>query len=461
MGRIRNLVVGCGVAVLGILSIPAIAQEVCLAQTYGQSSNARRYGTDGTDGFRGREGRSGQDGQSRTLVLDGSPVNLNLSGTDGGDGDDGGNGRSAFCGWQPRDRSDVRAANGGQGGDGGDGGNGGNGGSVTVYYTDPTQLRSLSVIAAGGRAGRGGRPGYGAAGCRCERSYWEEEVCTGTPGSANRSCRTERYRCRDGADGRNGQSGREGRPGQLGRLTLVQQAEPLAPDNPNITFSLSRFQQQPVSLSRNIWATRRGASTLLASGSIVADEYREFVERAEQTVQLNWAAERSLSEVANESLGLELLENQSVRVTVPEDVWLVGDLQYEESVATYTVSELVLRSEATQLAVGEFSGSGADLQLSVVDLADKSDVVATRFELRYRSTEDRFGDRGRFGTRYEGEVPAEWVTQNFNRFSIDLGQLPIDARYRQSGVRVEIELKAIRSLGGQSAEQTMSWRGSI
>jgi hypothetical protein len=255
--------------------------------------------------------------------------------------------------------------------------------------------------------------------------------------------------------------GQDGAPGQLGRLTLINQTDPVLPDNPSTTIRLGQFAQQPVNLSKNRWDLRRGAAALLAPGSIIADEYREFAGRLEQSVQLDWQVDRPLSEVGNESIGLELQDNRQVSVTVPEEVWLVGDTTVAENVTTYTVTELVRRSEATQLEVGNFAGSGATLELSVVDLAGRSDVVSTQFEIEYRSTDDPFGDRGRYTTRYEGPVPAEAVTQSFNRFTIDLSQLPIESRFRQSGIRVDIELTAIRSLGGRSAEQEIDFRDRI
>jgi hypothetical protein len=44
---------------------------------------------------------------------------------------------------------------------------------------------------------------------------------------------------------------------------------------------------------------------------------------------------------------------------------------------------------------------------------------------------------------------------------LDVGKLPIDARFLQSGTAVEIELTVTRSLAGRSAQQKISWQGEI
>ncbi|MCP2730698.1 hypothetical protein NJ959_19910, partial [Symplocastrum sp. BBK-W-15] len=110
------------------------------------SSQDRDFGDDGRNGTDGRSGRSGRDGENRTIFANGTPVNLELSGESGEDGENGKYGEDADCERQPLNVTrDLRAADGGEGGDGGSGGNGGNGGSVTVYYTNPADLKQIFV----------------------------------------------------------------------------------------------------------------------------------------------------------------------------------------------------------------------------------------------------------------------------------------------------------------------------
>jgi hypothetical protein len=95
-----------------------------------------------------------------------------------------------------------------------------------------------------------------------------------------------------------------------------------------------------------------------------------------------------------------------------------------------------------------------------VDLAQKSDLIDTQFQLKYRST-DKDSGRERYRTRYEGEIPAELVRRDRNRFILELGKLPIDSRFLQSGISVEIELTLTRSFGGRSAQQDINWQSEI
>jgi hypothetical protein len=238
------------------------------------------YGRNGSVGTSGRSGRDGRDGQNQTIFVNGSSVNLDLSAQDGEDGEDGGNGYRPDCGYQVKyEKRDIYAPNGGTGGNGGKGGNGGNGGSLTAYYTNLADLRKVLVFAAPGKGGRGGRGGSGTPGCICSTRSWEVETCEGTPGTSSYKCKKKTYRCYDGKYGSSGSDGKNGSTGRLGILSLVQSKEPLAAEIPSVNIPLTELTGKQFALSKNKWNLRTGATSLLAPGSIVADEYREFEQR--------------------------------------------------------------------------------------------------------------------------------------------------------------------------------------
>ncbi|OLP18317.1 hypothetical protein BST81_11375 [Leptolyngbya sp. 'hensonii'] len=423
---------------------------------------------DGERGYDGREGRIGQGGDDRTIVTNGNSFNLDLSGRDGQDGEDGASGRSPTCYSTPYnvDRT-VYAPNGGDGGRGGRGGDGGDGGSLTVYYTNPADLQRIYVRSQGGQAGRGGRGGYGGQGCQCTRRSWEIKTCKGTPGSSDYQCSTQRYRCHDGRDGSRGYDGPDGRLGSLGRLTLIRQKEPLLPDRPTLQVSLSEVQTRSVGLSLNRWKTLRGAAALLAPGSIVADEYREFVERVEGAFQLVWSTRRSAADFANQPVTLVLGEDRQVRVSFPEEIWVEGVPSTQNGLTRYTVTNLVRQSEVTQLKVADFSGRDDSLSFALVDLAGKSDIIQTEFQLTYRAASrsavgrERFGQPSDYQVGYSGKIPAELVTRDYNRFSLALGKLPIPPDLREPGTVVDLELTITRSFAGRSKTQSLAWSGEI
>ncbi len=450
---------------LGVLTamglVPFSPDLVCTSAAWAQS--IRNYGQAGQAGVNGREGRPGREGGDRTLSADGSSIRLDLAGTDGEDGEHGSDARPSFCGRQPRDVDhNLRAPDGGNGGSGGAAGDGGNGGALLVYYANLADLRQVFVNAAAGRGGRGGLGGNGSVGCRCDRRSWELETCTGTQGTDSYRCTSSRYTCTDGRNGSRGSNGQDGKEGQMGLVSLVNQREPLAPETPTLTAGLSQLLGQRVALSKNLWTVQRGATGLLAPGSVVNDEYRLYVGRAEGTVQLAWEAERSPTQFANERATVSIDDNRQIQVGFSEGLWADGSLTVDDQQhAVYRITRALREEEATQFDAGRVTGNGRDLQLVVLDRADVSDIVDTRFEVSIRTADGRGDRRLNFRSRYEGELPANLVEQDRNRFVLNLGQLPISPRDLAAGNAAEIRITAVRSLGNNTAETRIDWRGEL
>jgi len=437
----------------GSVFCPAIANNKYLAN--------RDYGRDGSAGTSGRSGRDGREGQNQIIFVDGSSANLDLSGQNGEDGEDGRRGYRPDCGYQPEYvNHDIQAPNGGAGGNGGQGGDGGNGGSLTAYYTNLEDLRKILVRATPGEGGRGGRGGNGATGCNCRRRSWEVESCTGTPGSSNYKCTKKRYRCYDGKNGRDGSDGRDGTTGRLGVLSIVKSKEPLAAETPSINLSIAELTGKQFTLSKNKWNLRPGATSLLAPGSIIADEYREFAQRLEESFQILWQEKQPSDSFGNQPVTVTLNDSKQVEVTFPEDLWVAGSSKSENNVTTYTVNNAILKQDVTRLAVAEFADAGKNLNLKIVDLAAKSDVLQTQFRVKFRAR-DNFSGFSDYQTFYEGDVPPEFVTRDYNRFTLALGKLKIPEDALRPGVNVDIEVIATRSLGERSAKQTINWQSAI
>ncbi|OUL36758.1 hypothetical protein BV372_06090 [Nostoc sp. T09] len=442
--------------------LPASGSVLCPAfahEEYGRTG--RNYGTDGSKGTDGRPGRSGRNGENQTIFVDGSPVNLDLSGQNGEDGEDGQRGYRPDCGHQPDNVThDIHAPDGGAGGDGGKGGDGGNGGSLTVYYSNLADLRKISVRAIGGEAGRSGRGANGGVGCNCRRRRWEVKTCTGTPGSPDYKCTEKTYRCHDGSDGRYGTDGSNGSRGSLGTLSIVQGKESLADDIPTLQTAISELTEKQFNLSKNKWNLRRGAASLLAPGSAIADEYREYEQRLEGAFQLVWQERQPITSFGNQVAKLNLNDNKEVEITFPEDLWIEGGSKTEANLTTFTVNNAIPKKDVTRLAVAEFAGAEQNLNLKIVDLAAKSQAIQTQFRIKFRAQDNSSG-LSNYRTVYEGDIPAELVTRDYNRFIIALGKLPVPPTALNPGVKVDIEVVATRSLGGRSAKQNINWQGQI
>jgi hypothetical protein len=283
-----------------------------------------------------------------------------VSGKDGEDGEDGERGDRPNCRNQSDRQAnhDINAPNGGNGGDGGKGGDGGNGGSITVYYTNLADLRNISVRATSGEGGRGGRGGSGTVGCRCRRRSWEVQTCEGSPGNPNYKCNNKVYRCSDGSDGRDGSDGSDGKEGSLGTLSIVNSQKPLADDNPTVKLAIAELTNKQFNLSKNKWNLRRGAISLLAPGSAIADDYREFERRLEEAFQIVWQERQPITSFANQAVTLNLTDSKEVEVTFPKDLWVEGSSKSEANLTTFTVNYAIPQKDVTRLAVAEFADAG-------------------------------------------------------------------------------------------------------
>ena len=446
----------------GVVALPLPSLNGCSMAAW--ANQTRLFGRSGEAGREGRPGQDGRAGTSANTIADGHPASFVLSGESGTAGEDGEAGYRPRCESQPRDVAHpLQAAHGGSGGNGGRGGQGGNGGDLTVYYGDLAQLQRLSVTALGGQGGRGGRGGQGTQGCRCQVRQWEQQTCTGTPGQSNYRCQTQRYRCSDGRAGAQGNFGADGRTGEDGQLWLVNQLEPLQPENPVQSARLSALANQSFQLSRNLWETRTGANALLAAGSRVRDSYQVYTGRVAGTVQLDWQAARPISLFAQESLTAEIQADGTLSATFSEDLWADYSTQRQGDRMTLTIHRAVRRQDVTRLAWGGTQGQGPNLRAIVLDLGGESAFVDTQFRVVLRTTTDdpRESRRPRYTTAYEAILPPDGVTLTNNRFELALGQLPIEARSLRPGTYAQLDITALRSLGHQSAEQTLTWQGQL
>ena len=455
---------------IAILAIPQFSSSTAnslFCNSLARASKVEDFGKRGEDGSGGERGQNGRDSDSLTVFADGSPMTLDLSGEDGFGGNNGTEGTNAACETELKDKSNnLQASNGGHGGDGGDGGVGGAGGSLTVYTTDPSHLQQIYVVATGGEGGEAGIGGEGGEGCKCPVSYWNEQTCKGKPGSSNYSCTTKELQCADGYNGRKGRSGRSGRKGRLGTLTVINLDKSLAPDRPQATLTIGALKDRGFTLSRNEWETKTGATDLLAPGSIVADEYQELIERHESTVLLVWDASQPVAEFAEERITLALDSDNNPNLKFPDDLWLETSEIKRDTISEFFVYNAVKEKDVTRLKHEGISGSGTNLKLNIVDRAGKSDILDTNFSIRYRVSKSAndlgFHRAFDYKTKYEGEVPADVIEKNGDRFTINLGQLPIPEEFLKRGTAIEVRVVANRSLGDKyTKEQKFTVRETI
>ncbi|NMF83631.1 hypothetical protein [Nodosilinea sp. P-1105] len=460
----------------------------------------------------------------RTIFADGSEFRINLSGRPGAAASppsptqqrnfhDPARIQRRLTGEEPEQPQSVQPIHGSSGGPGGDGG------VLTVYYTDLDNLRQVYVDASGGRGGAGSQ---GIDGFTCppppletpevtspeinlpalnspetnledlfppspsfeppsdiniddilsppaipqsDGDLPEQSLAKELKSSAPLTAQTVNpfpisRSIPSGCRRVSARSGGRGRDGNVGHLRLVNQQEPLPLERSRVATTLSELTSQTFELSKHVWRERRGAADLLAPGSIIADTYLEFVERLEATAQLDWQADPPIEEFADQPASLSLEDDGRISLSLTEDLWPLTETQYQDELATVIVQDFIPADEVTELAPGLMGRDGNSLTFSVIDLAGHSEVLYTDFHIRYRSGISH-SSRPRWQTRYEGEIPAELVTRDHNRFVIDLSQLPIEAQYQRSGTPVNIEITATRSLGDRAKTQTLRWQDQL
>lgn len=257
--------------------------------------------------------------------------------------------------------------------------------------------------------------------------------------------------------------GPAGQDGQPGKIRLIKAPEPLPPEQPAVTVSLSDLSDRTFDLSKHLWETNSGAAALLAPGSTIADEYLEFIARLEETVRVQWQGATYPSQSEVDQVIVSLNQQGDVELDFGSEVWVDHTSQRQESGLEIAIAALVPVEEVTDLALGRVVADDNTLNLQVIDRAGHADTLATTFHIHYRSAPAGalHEPRPRWQTRYQGEIPAELVTRDHNRFVIDLSQLPIEAQYQRSGTPVNIEITATRSLGDRAKTQTLRWQDQL
>ena len=446
-----------------LLSSTSIYQSILCSTAIAE--DIKEFGKNGDRGEPGEPGRDGRDGDNLTVFADGSAMTLDLSGENGVAGTPGNKGYNAICEEQPKESDkNLRSSDGGNGGDGGDGGEGGDGASLTVYTTNKQHLKQIYVIATGGEGGDPGLGGKGGEGCKCSVPYWNKETCTGKPGSSDYRCTTKEFQCVDGYQGRKGRKGRKGRDGQLGNLTLINLDKSLSPDQPEATVTLGNLKNRGFTLSKNIWETNTGASTLFAPGSIISDQYKELTARHEHSVLLVWDAPQPVSEFEDEQVILTLKTENDADVIFPEDLWLETTAVKRDKITELFVFNALWEDDIADLKSDGIYGNGTNLEMDIIDRADKSDIVKTDFVVKYRvdRSEDReFRKVYDYRTKYQGEVPTNLITKDVDVFTIALGKLGIPPEHLQPGVSIEVQVEAKRSFGDRSKVKKIFSRHKI
>jgi len=341
-------------------------------------------------------------------------------------------------------------ANGESGLSGGNGGNGGNGGDLTIYYQNRSDLRQVLVDSSPGRGGSGGRGSRGTRGCGCPVSSWKVNDKT--------------YTCKPGHRGSRGSNGFDGSNGRMGQLKIIASKTAIAGDNPLYSAPLSTISSQTIPLTLNRWYQQSGALGLLQINSKISDEYLEYRDRLEKTATVKWQAKSVIDEYGTQGTTVQLQENGEIGFEFKDrELWSVVEQIDTSKGAVISVNAVVHQRDVTKLTPGISNKRDREFRLAVIDSGAKSDLVGTQFSVKIK-TGGGNGIPNRFGnaeTYYEGVLPSNLVMRDYNRFVLNLGALPVPSDTFKTGNDLQVEIKAIRSLGSRSTTQTIDWSGTV
>jgi hypothetical protein len=146
-------------------------------------------------------------------------------------------------------------------------------------------------------------------------------------------------------------------------------------------------------------------------------------------------------------------------------LWLETTASKRDNITELFVFNAVWEDEATKLKGDGIYGSGANLELDIIDRGNKSDLVATDFVVKYRvsdsAEEAQFRKVYDYRTKYQGEIPQDLITRDRDIFTIHLGKLDIPPEHLQPGVAIEVQIEAKRSLGDNQKVQKIFVRDTI
>jgi hypothetical protein len=420
------------------------------------ADGTQSFGGEGSSGPSASDGQSGASGRDVVVTARGQSERLNLRGEDGyAPQQRGGDGSDAYSCSQPWNPDfNLQGANGGDGGNGGNGGNGGSGGDVTVYYTNVGDLAHIYADTTPGRGAQGGPAGRGGNPCVCSNRAWTLQTCqpvndaNGNPvtdpsGQPVQNCNSVQYFCQDGSRGRDGAFGNSGANGGYGTLSIIKRTQPLQAVQSSMSVTFAQALNQSVSLSENVWATRSGAASLLASGSQISDTYYEWLKRRDVNVSfVSTVPQADMAQFLNTQFTLDL-SGGDVTFSEPSGVKVLTSVEkFSENQVRVTFKHIMKEENVTKLS-GAFQGLGSNFNVVINDAAGVSDSLTNYVWVK-------IWENGIFRTKpiFEGNVPANMMTVSADKIVINAGKLG-RADLIKKGNRISLRVKVLRYLQGQ------------
>ncbi len=350
----------------------------------------------------GSRGSDGWSGDSK-IITAGTPMSLNLSGSDGGKGGDGSDGDRGNCGSHTNDAGETVNDDvaGKDGEDGGDGGSGGAGGDLTVLFSDYADLQKIRFVSYGGDGGEGGEGGDGGSGC---------------------------------PNGDDGSDGSRGSSGYAGDLYLVPKAFwPYERDNSNGYISVEKLIAGQKLVKQN-WTKIDGRNVMAANSYFSYARELKGYQYGSAKIEIldpTMVDPRLFKETMTVKM-----ENQIAKIDPGYSFYVVARHSDPDADAVLQIERMYSRWEFQSIKYKNVNGTVGDRKIFLATSADLLPHPTLSMDLKVEVKKNIFS----YKEIYKATVPAEFIRAVESGYEIDLDKLPLSQKIKK-GAKIRLSMK--------------------
>ena len=223
-----------------------------------------------------------------------------------------------------------------------------------------------------------------------------------------------------------------------GSVYLVKDSVDWVQEKIQESIALSQINDDDFTFHQHFFVAKYGAEKMLASGSIVNDEYSEYERTDTAKISLHWNNERPQSEF-HDTVFTMIMQDGEVKYST--EGALVGYTEEGQQIKRVSIDEVVLHEEAQNVEISSLvDDAGSNLVIS--NTSKYANALETSFTMKYY-TKTFFG----WKKRLERDLsPEEW-SKSEGAYHVDLASLGMKKKFTKKGRKVKVKLAMKRSLG--------------
>lgn len=338
-----------------------------------------------------------------------SPMTYDISGKPGERGSAGADGSTGSCQivTDLNGNTSTDYEDGGDGERGGTGESGEDGGNLFVLYENLSDLKNILVNAKGGPGGDGGRGGSGGWGC---------------------------------SNGSDGPPGWNGDPGKTGSLYLISKPfHPYQPDNSNEMHKIAQLLE-PLKIVKNIWSKSAGASSLLAPGSIIRDDFFNLEDYQYGEAKIELEDETMIDEKLLKEKVIVHMDKGETNIIFPVSLVASYKPNVPTSEAHILLSRLYDSQRFNSLSFKGIKGKNKELKI----ILGTSGPLIPMPSLKLNMKVELKGRFFKYRQIFSGPVNEEFISKTASGYEVKLSELALKENlHRGSKIRITLEHQLI------------------